>query len=71
LLYVIDVPHDLLVSDCAVNESVILPVVDDFYRSIVSGCLFNASRTTVPWAVTLILFDAIRYDKIYLRAHIS
>jgi len=49
LLYSTDVPHDLLASDCVVDESAILPILDGFYHSITSS-LFNASCTTVPQA---------------------
>ena len=41
-LYDIDISHDLLSNDNTIDEAVILPVLDGFYRAIVSG-LFNAS----------------------------
>jgi len=48
MLYGIDVPHELLANDYSVDdETLILPVLDNFYRSIVSA-LFNASCLTVP-----------------------
>ena len=46
-LYDIDIPHDLLSNDSTIDEAVILPVLDGFYRAIVSG-LFNASVCSVP-----------------------
>jgi len=46
-LFDIDIPHDLLSNDSTIDEAVILPVLDGFYRAIVSG-LFNASVCSVP-----------------------
>jgi len=64
LLYRIDVPRDLLVSDWAVDEPVILPVVDDYYR--LHWVFVQCITYLCPTGPAHILYDTIRY--IYVRS---